>query len=278
MSKFKVGDKVRLKNNYAGVFKRGDEFTIAGIDPESGDVSGSIGGRLTDIWIDDNQLNNELELVPMYKVGDRVNVTYDTKFPQYNANWNGPGTVVKVTDDYIHVQGDKNGHTGAFELDEIEPLTYKVGDRVKILVGSRKGQEHVVTGINRTVNHGVEILKGAGYGFHEIEPVDTSLSNRVKITVETSVYENQGGKYVELGRPYLDDLVETGATVEYITEPIVLPTGIYALVVVNQNAYINRGVGVWRGVYTSLNASTVALTKLANQYSSTYRVIFEGEK
>lgn len=119
--KFKVGDLVRaVQNDYAGGYKRGDEFTLKGVTSrgllEIVDTDGDNRTRPTE----------DFELVaprPAFKVGDRVRVVANTKGGGGLMSFVGREGVVESADVNACVILSCDGLGRFFNFDELELIS-----------------------------------------------------------------------------------------------------------------------------------------------------------
>lgn len=161
MSKFKVGDRVRVLHDRASSadVRRGEQGSV---EEKHG---GSVVVRMDDgrNWWLDGEPGREIELVEEpnpFKKGDRVRVI-DGTHPVLEGG--ATGTVIGPGDypDTVRVEFDGDRYVlgggwfrSAFE--KIEPNPFKSGDRVRILTGFAKGRYgKVVTSYS---NNGVSVV------------------------------------------------------------------------------------------------------------------------
>jgi len=231
-----------------------------------------------------------------FKVGDRVKVTQKA----VNAAQYPIGKVFTVAKTWgsanNQVVKDEATYGLGIHARHVELIPdFKVGDRVRVVShkasGDRTkalhpiGSEFVVN--NTWFDAGKHFVNkwGSPNGIEDynVELVvdEPAKTKRVKVSFEAEISTNQYHdiEYVKspAGNFYLDNIREIpGATVEYIPEPIVLPTKKNAVIQIDNRVWVKslEQFGIWWS--GSSSASITALTKQANQ-ADKYRVIFEGE-
>jgi len=165
---------------------------------------------------------------------------------------------------------------------------FKVGDKVKSLIDLSGLPKYSIGKVTSFHSYYIYVSFNSPKTIRffqkgEIELViDKPVSKRVRVTFEadvnSSVYPNTPKGYV---RPtvngaaiYLDDLDDS--QIEYLPDPIVLPTKKHSLAIIRNIVYYGNGEGKYNYDYGRvINANQ--MQKRAEDAGSEYRVIFEGE-